>query len=59
MVELKTQKCELERWGAEYQANCLRTVAILNDNLTACEEIEVKSYKDSCIKHITLNLQEK
>lgn len=58
LEEFKTQKCEIEQYP-EHQANCLKMVAIANDDLTMCEEIEIQSYKDSCIRHITLNLQEK
>ncbi len=68
-IDVQNEICvkNFEKWAnidcsvlEEYdvlQSNCLKHSGIINNNLTICNEIPIQSYRDSCIKHVTLNSQ--
>jgi hypothetical protein len=53
----KNIDCSVLKGYDVLESNCLKHYGIMNDDLEICKEILVKEYKDSCIKHVTLNLQ--
>ena len=57
--EWKNEDCSTLEGYDVLESNCLKYVGIMNDDLTICQRIKVQSYRDSCIKHVTLNLQNK
>ena len=53
----KNINCSVLKGYEVLESNCLKHYGIINNDLTICEEITVEEYRDSCIKHVTLNLQ--
>ena len=53
----KNEDCVELEWHEVLESSCLRNVGIMNNDLEICQRIKIQSYKDSCIKHVTLNIQ--